>query len=157
MKLICLTPQERTLLLATHKVIFGYADVAAMASTGAAVAIFPQSGTFPAGTTARFAGLNLTTAFDFSDAAINSCTITVGDGGDADRLLTSTQLAVDGSEVLFKVEAATTQPYSYVAADTIDATILVGGGGSPLASECTAGVVELYLHITDLNDLERPQ
>lgn len=156
MKLIPLAPTDRTRLLATHKVILDYADVAALgAGTSGTIAIFPRSGTFAAGTTFRFAGLNLTTTFDASDTSINSLLIEIGDGSDTDRLLTQTELAVDGTEILFKVEGAVTQPYSYLVADTVDAKFTVAGGASPTLAEITSGQVEIYFHVSDLNDLER--
>lgn len=162
MKVIALPKQTRDSHLATHKVIISYTDVAALgASATGTLALFPINTagaftkTFPAGTVARFAGLNLLTAFDFSDAGITSLTAEVGDGTDPNRLLTATELAVDGTEILYKVEGAVTQPYAYLAADTIDVLFTAANGGSPLLSECTSGEVEIYLHITDSNALER--
>jgi len=153
MKLIQLSPTDAIFNLATHKVIIGHADVAALGSgTTGTLAIFPASGTFPAGTTARFAGLNLKTAFDASDADVNSLTVQIGDT-DTDRLLTATQIAVDGTEILYKVEGAVTQPYAYLTADTIDALFTIAGGASPTLAEVTSGEVEIYLHITTLNSL----
>lgn len=140
---------------ATHKVTLDYADVAALgASTTGTIAILPSSGTFPAGIRAMMVAVNLITAFDASDASINSLLIEVGDGGDTDRLLTQTELASDGTEVLFKASAASTQPYAYEAADTIDAKFTVAGGGTPTLAEITSGKVEIYLWIDDLNILE---
>lgn len=162
MKVIALPPQSRQFHLATHKVIISYTDIAALgASATGTLALLPINTagaftkTFPAGTVARFAGLNLITAFDFSDTGITSLTVQIGDGSDTDRLLTSTELAVDGTEILWKVEGATTQPYAYLAADTIDALFTAANGGTPTLAECTSGEVEIYLHVTDSNALER--
>jgi hypothetical protein len=151
MKIVTLTPQERTQAQATHKVILTYADLTAAATTQT-ITIFPSSGTFPAGTVARFTAMRLITPFDFSDSSINSLLLEVGDT-DTDRLLTQTQLAADGTYVSNKVSSASTQPYAYDAADTIDALFTVAGGGTPLLNEATSGEVEVYLHITDLADL----
>lgn len=152
MEIIPLTPQERQFTLATHKVLITYADLTTAAATQT-TQIFPSgSGTFAAGTTARFAGLKLNTAFDFSDSAINSLLVEVGDGGDTDRLLTQTEIAADGSYVSNKTSAASTQPYAYDAADGIDAKFTAAGGGSPLCSEATSGSVSLFLHISSLSD-----
>jgi len=156
MKILTLTPQERTLLLATHKVVLTYADLTAAATTQT-IQIFPTSGNVPVGTVVRFAGSNLTTAFDFSDASINSLLLEVGDDGDTDRFLTQTEIAADGTEIIYKTTAASSQPYAYNTANAIDAFLTVAGGGSPLLNEATSGVVEIYLHITDLNDLEASQ
>lgn len=159
MKLLTLSPTDTQFGLATHKAIITYADLAAAsAATTATFQIFPlvSGTTFPAGTVARFAGMNLVTAFDFSDAGITSCLLEIGDGGDTDRLLTQTELAVDGTEVLYKVEGATTQPYAYLVADTIDALFTVANGGSPLVTEATSGEVHIYLHISNpLEGLEK--
>lgn len=150
MKLIQLSPTDARYQLATHKVVLTYADVAALgASATGTIAIIPTSGTFAAGTTARFAGLQLITAFDFSDTGITSLLIEIGDGGDTDRLLTQTEIAVDGTEVLYKVEGAVTQPYSYLVADTIDAKFTAANGGTPTLAEATSGEVHIYLHVTD--------
>ena len=148
MDLVPLSPTDAMFNLATHKVVIKAADVLALgAGTTGTIAIFPKTGTFPAGTTARFAGLELITAFDASDASINSLLVEVGDGSDTDRLLTQTETAVDGTEILWKTSAASTQPYSYLVADTIDALFTVAGGASPLLNEINAGEVHLYLHI----------
>lgn len=155
MQLITLAPTDRKFHHATHKVIFDYNDIAAMgAVTNLTTAIFPTTGTFPAGVRAMLVAINLVTAFDFSDASINSLTLVVGDGGVTNRLLDSTQLAADGSYVAFKASAATTQPYAYVVADTIDALFTCAGGASPTLAECTSGKVEIYLWVDDLNLLE---
>jgi len=157
MQLIRLTPTDRRYHNATHKVIFDYNDIAAMgAVTTLTTAIFPVTGTFPAGQRLMFVAINLVTAFDFSDAAINSLTLVVGDGNSTNRLLDSTQLAADGSYVTFKSSAATTQPYAYPISDTVDAVFTCAGGASPTLAECTSGKVEIYLWVDDLNLLENP-
>jgi hypothetical protein len=147
MQLLRISKTDQEFHLATHKVIIKAADVAALAADAAVLPIIPASGTFPAGTVARFAGMKLVTAFDSSDAAINSLTIQIGDGGTANRLLTATELHVDGTEVLYKVEGAVTQPYAYLVADAIDATLTAAGGGSPTLAETTLGEVHLYLYL----------
>lgn len=151
MKSITIAPTDTLYLHSTHKVVIDYADIAALgAGTTGTIALIPASGTFPAGTTARFAGMQLVTAFDSSgDASINSLLVEVGDGGDTDRLLTQTQIAVDGTEILYKVEGAVTQPYAYLVADTIDALFTVAGGASPTLAEITSGELHIYLEITD--------
>jgi hypothetical protein len=153
MKWILLSPTQRRELNATHKVVLTASDVAALGSgTTGTIALFPRTGTFPAGTRVQFAAINLITAFDASDASVNSLLIEVGDGGDTDRLLTQTELAVDGTEVLFK--AAAGNAYAYPVADTVDALFTVAGGASPTLAEINAGEVEIYFQVSDLNDLE---
>jgi len=153
MKLIPLSPSDRKYNLATHKVVITHTDVAALATDSAALQIFPESGNFVAGTAFRFCGFNLRTAFDASDAAINSLLIELGDGTDPDRVLAQTQIAVDGTEIL---SATSNLAYAYPAADTLDAKFTCAGGASPLLSEFTSGEIEIYLHVSVLTDLNRP-
>ena len=155
MKLIPLPLETVALTGFTHKVIITHADVAALGSgTSAALAIFPSSGTFPAGTAVFNAALNLTTAFDASDAAVNSLLVEVGDGTDPNRIIDQTEIAADGTEILFAASLVATKPYAYLAADTLDATFTVAGGGSPTLAEVNAGELEIYLQIVNLNNLE---
>jgi len=141
-----------------YKVILDYTDISGTAATTCVVPILPEDGatkTFPAGTAILRCATNLVTAFDFSDAGITSCTLEIGfTGGDVDQILVSQELAVDGTEILFKVSNATTQPLAVTAADTLDALFTVANGGSPLCSEATSGKVEVYLFVVDLNRLE---
>jgi hypothetical protein len=55
---------------------------------------------------------------DASDAAFNTTTLIVGDGGDDDRLLASQELNVNGTEVLLKKGTGT--DHVFTADDTID-------------------------------------
>lgn len=153
MKLIALSPTDARFSLATHKIIIYASDVAALgAGTTGTLVLFPFTGTFPAGTTVRFAGINLKTPFDSTaDASINSLLVEVGDGGSTARLLAQTQLAVDGTEILF---AASALMYSYPIADTVDALFTVAGGASPTLAEINIGELEIYLYITDMNRIE---
>lgn len=150
MRLIPLSPTDARYHLATHKVQIVASDLAAFgASATGTLPLIPTSGTFPAGTVARFAGLQLITPFDFSDAGITSLLIEVGDGGDTDRLLVQTEIAVDGTEILYRASAAATQPYAYLVADSIDALFTAANGGTPTLGECTVGEVHIFLHVTD--------
>ena len=143
----------------SHKIILDYADVAAGgAATTTTKQIFPEgTGTFAAGLAVLRCAAKLVTAFDFSDAGITSLTLEVGDGTDPNRFLDSMELAVDGTEVLYKIGAVATSPYAYLVADGIDALFTVANGGSPLVNECTSGKVEIYLLLSDLSDMTKPQ
>lgn len=150
MKVIRLTTQEKLEFGATHKVVIDYADVAALgASATGTIPMIPESGTIPAGTLVRCTGMRLVTAFDFSDAGITSLLAEVGDGGDTDRFLAQTELAVDGTEVLYAAGLAA--GYAYLAADTVDVKFTAANGGSPTLAEATSGEVEFYLDVKDLN------
>lgn len=157
MQLIRLAPTDRRYHNATHKVIFDSTDIVAMGAVATlTTAIFPVTGTFNAGQRVMFTAINLVTPFTFSDGTMNSLTVVVGDGNSTTRLLDSTQLAALGAYVLFKAAAVTTQPYAYPIADTVDAVFTCAGGGAPLFNKCTAGKVEIYLWVDDLNLLENP-
>lgn len=65
----------------------------------------------------------LTTAFeDGADAAYNSTAITVGDSGDADRLLASMQLNANGTEI-FQQAGVAAEPHYYASGTTVQVTV----------------------------------
>lgn len=150
----------------THKVIIGFADLVAKAAgggvTNVTIQIFPDIGVasggtgFPAGGYVLAAGYRLNTAFDFSDAAIVSLLMEVGDGNSTARFVPQKELAIDGSHVDFWVSsnATSTIPFAYTAADGIDAKFTCSGGASPTIDETTSGEVEVYLHVCDMADLK---
>lgn len=147
MKLIPLSVTDRFYHKASHKVTLDYTDLVALgANATGTIQLFPESGaTFPAGTIVRFCGGRLKTAFDFSDASVNSLLVEIGDGGSTARLLAQTQLAVDGTEILNFTSALA---YAYPVADTLDALFTAAGGGSPTLAEATAGELDLFFEIT---------
>ena len=155
MKSIQLSPTDQLFHDATHKVVVGYADVAALgASATGVIQLLPDtakytSATLPEGTEVALCKLELVTPFDFSDAGITSCLIEIGlTDGDTDAFLASTEMAADGSYVSYKSAASVTSRAMITTADTVDALITVANGGSPLCSECTSGEVHLYFNVT---------
>lgn len=163
MKFIPLPSDVTAMAGFTHKVVIEYTDLTAAAGAADTTVTLPivpqdvstsQTEANPAGLAVLRTAINLVTPFVASDGSVNSLLLEIGDGGDTDRLLTQTEVAVAGTEVLFKVSAATTQPYAYVAADTIDALFTIAGGASPTIDELTSGKVEIYFHLVDLNQLE---
>lgn len=121
------------------------------------IQIYPltDGNTFPAGTLIKNVTMNLVTTFDSTgDAAINSVLVEVGDGTDPNRFLGQTQAAADGSYVSYDTGAATTTPYVYAAADTLDIKFTVAGGASPTIAELNSGEVHIYFHAQDLNGLD---
>lgn len=82
---------------------------------------------------------------DASDAAFNTTAITVGDSGDADRLLTSTEMNVNGTEVDAKAGTGT------VFAPAIDTTIqvTVNAMSAKSLSNIDAGKAHIYLKVVD--------
>jgi hypothetical protein len=166
MKLRVLPTETVNLTGWTHKINLTYADLAA--ATGASgtevnLQLLPDvsvstTSVVPAGTIVEKAAFNLKTAFDASDSAINSLLITVGDSGVAARFIASTQLAVDGTEILWYASPhnTTTLPYAYADTAAIKAYFTVAGGGNPTMAELNAGELEIYLKVHDLNELEKP-
>lgn len=160
-KLVPLAPQDRMFKLATHKIVLTHAELASLgAGASLTVQVIPgqnptergagsaPTGTNPVGLIARFAGFELVTAFDFSDSSINSLLVRMGDGNDTDRLMVDKEMAVDGTEILEWAETATTQPYAYPVADTIDLVIVAAGGANPTVQEATSGEVHIYVHLS---------
>lgn len=146
MKLTLIGLQDQQLHRATHKLTLTYVDIAALgASTTGTIQIIPLTGLVPVGSTVRCARIDLITAFDFSDAAINSLLVEVGDGNSTARFLTQTEIAIDGTEVLHKVSGGL--EYSYPSEDGVDAKFTVAGGGTPLLNECTSGEIDIYLEV----------
>jgi len=145
----------------THRITVEYSDLTAAAGasdTNVTVAIFPTTSgqTTPAGTIVTACAMRLVTEFDSSsDASINEILLRVGDGGDTDRFLTSTEVSEAGTAVTYKVTANSVDslPYAYTSADTIDVVVGVAGGGSPTVDELTSGKVYIFLRIVDLNKL----
>lgn len=150
MKVARLSTTDQILHDATHKFTITYADVAALGATNtAALALVPESGTFPAGTTVGSAKLVITdNTWDASDTGIDSILAEIGDGTDPNRFLGQVELILQGTEVVYTSAAANTQPYTYLAADTVDITFTVVTGGSPLLSEVNSGEIEVYLKVT---------
>lgn len=142
----------------THSVLIPYSVLVTVggATTTATIALVDVF----AGDVVSNAGYILGTAFDASDASINSLTVQIGDGSDTDRFFAaaSSELAVDGTELFYGiapggVAATPTSPYVYQATDTVDALFTVAGGASPTMAELTSGSVTLFLRINKLSEL----
>lgn len=84
---------------------------------------------------------------DASDAAFNDTQLTIGDGSSANRFLAAQQVNVNGTEVYYKGFASTT-PYVYLAADTVDLT--VGSMTGKSLSDLDAGEVVIYLAVANM-------
>lgn len=107
------------------------------------------------GTSVEACGIYLITPFqDASDAAFNSTAITIGET-DVDRFLTSTELNVNGTEILSKSTANSvdTLPWDFVAADTIDVTF--NSMALKSLSDLDTGKVAIFLRVTEKQDLVR--
>ncbi len=139
----------------THKVNIKYSDLTAKAGAADTTASITVYDGF-AGLRVNAVGHNLITAFDASDASINSLLCEVGDSTDPNRLMDQTELAADGTEVLFGVtpNSVDTMPHAYATATDLVVKFTVAGGGDPLIDELTSGEVEIYFNAVDLNRLE---
>jgi hypothetical protein len=152
MKLMRLPFETTALTGYTHKAIVTYADVVTYAGT--------TTSTVPllsvrVGDVVEKCAYRLVTAFDFSDAGITSCTMSVGDDGSVGRYCDAATAQV-ALEILYyagNAVATPLAPYAYIVANTVDAVFTVANGGSPLCSETTAGEVEIYLAVSNLVDL----
>lgn len=150
MEVTLLNHQEQIKSGYTHKIKLTYEDLTV---TATATAQTFEAISVAAGQAVVACGLRVVTALsDASDNAFNDTAITVGDGSDPDRFLTSTQLNVNGTEVLYKVtaNAVDTLPYAYAAADTID--VVVNSMTGKALDDIDGGEFYVFLKIVDLTE-----
>lgn len=150
-----LSAEEQRAYGFTHKVNITYSDLtskAGAADTTASITVLDGV----AGLLVDKVAHNLVTAFDASDAAIDSLLCEFGDATDPNRLMGQTELAADGTEILFGAtpNSIDTMPYAYPTAVDLVVKFTVSGGASPLIDELNAGEVEIYFNAVDLNKLE---
>lgn len=146
MKTVPLSPTDRELYHATHKIIVGYADLVAVPTASTATgsfALIPASGTFPAGTKVYNAAFKISSN-TWAATSMTSLTITIGDGGSATRFLASTEILLANTEVVHFSNVAATAPYTYLVADTVDLFFTPTGANT---SALTAGEIEIYLDV----------
>ena len=131
----------------THKVTITHADLTD-ADTSQTIAIFPESGTFPAGTVVTAAAYNLVTEFDDGEDAISDMNLYIGDDGSTTRWVNAAEVSEKGTAVAF---AASGTYNCYTAANTVDAIFITTGGN---LDTLDTGEVQIYLAVSNLNDLE---
>ena len=103
----------------------------------------------PGDVVVRCASKLVTPLKDTADAALNSTTVKIGDGGDDDRFLVSQELNENGTEIDFKAGPPTTQYYAYTDADTIDADF--GCTALKTLLQLDTGKVQFFFKIVALN------
>ena len=132
----------------THKIVLTHEDITeAAANTAQTIELLDVA----AGDVVHTAAVKLVTAFsDASDTSFNSTTLIVGDDGSTNRYVTSQELNVNGSEVLYKA-ATNTAPHAYTAANTVDAVI--GSMAAKSLSDLDAGEVHIFLGVNKLASL----
>jgi hypothetical protein len=130
----------------THQVVVTHTDLTESdADTDQTIALL----SVVAGDVVEKAAFKLVTAFeDASDAAFNDTNVSVGDGGDTDRFIASTEVNENGNEVDFAANANTTA-YAYTEADTVD--LLVESMTAKSLSNIDAGEIHIYLAVTKLS------
>jgi hypothetical protein len=110
----------------THEDLTESAD-----NTAQVIALF----TAPAGKAIRYIGHKLVRAFkDASDAAFNTTPITAGDAGDPDRLLVSTELSENGTEIV--------RGYA-MAAPALPATVSTADGSDAGTTQALANALKV--------------
>jgi hypothetical protein len=135
----------------THKVILTSAD---LTETTANTAQVIELITVELGSRVAECSHYLKTDFeDASDAAFNATPITVGDGTDPNRFLTSQELNTNGTEIqaFSELNSLDTLPYTYLAADTIDVTF--GSMAAKSLSDIDTGEVWLYLNVVHMGQV----
>jgi len=134
----------------THAIKIVPADLATQTTANTALVI--EMVPVKAGDIVIRAAYHLRTAFsDASDAAFNSTTITIGDGASAAVYLASTQINVNGTEILNKAGTGTEGAYN--ADDTVDITFT--SMSAKALSDLDTGELWVFLHIANLKDLAR--
>ena len=89
---------------------------------------------------------------DASDNAFNTTTVIVGDGGSTNRFLTSTELNVNGTEILLKLGTGTTLAYDTT--DTID--LIFGSMAAKSLSDIDTGRARFLFRIHDERAVPAP-
>lgn len=130
----------------THKITVPYTDLS-VETSGAAFELLPtlttSSPTLPAGTRVEKAMARVTTAFVFAPGTL---VFELGDGGDTDRFVASTDLKT----AAWINGAKTTVPHVYNAADTIDLLVTAGAGA---LTSITAGELVIFLQISNMTKM----
>jgi hypothetical protein len=147
MKLYELPAETKAATGFTHKAIIDHTDLTqATDNTAQDVKIL----TVPAKSVVTRVAMHLTTPFQKTGtSAYNTNALIIGDSGDTDRWLTSTELNVNGTEILAKVQPSTI-PAAYVTATDINANF--ASMASYDLAELDAGEVEVFFSLVSLAD-----
>lgn len=138
--------EQQAALGANYMTIVTNADLTAASNTQTLSGALSQ--------TAQTMGLRVVfavvvTPFTFSDAAITSCAIVVGDANSTNRYLTSSEVSAPGGTVAGQGFAgALTEAANYFASAAITADVVVTGTGGHNLSTCTAGQVIIFWQVT---------
>lgn len=108
--------------------------------------------TLPAGTVVKSAAYWLKTPFELStNATFDLTTMIVGDSGDDDRYINSSELNENGTEVVYAANDASKLP-SVTTASTAVAAVFTPKAANNLA-ELDTGEIHIYLETADVTTL----
>lgn len=108
--------------------------------------------TLPAGTVVKSCAYYMPTAFeDASDNALNTTTLIVGDAGDADRFIDSTELNKNGTEIIASSSNPSKVPYAYAASTAVVAKF--GSMAAKKLSDVDTGEIRIFLETSDLTTI----
>lgn len=151
--LIPLSSAARDAFGYTYKATITYADVAAFSSTAsnATVAIFPGSGTFPAGTVVADCAINVVTGFTNSTANNTNLLLYIGGADVTNRFFSGIELDARNPPGTF---FATNGVAVFNATNRLNATFRLTGAAAPTFTTSGQGEVEIYFRTFNLNKLE---
>ena len=130
----------------THQVVITAGDLTE--ATAATAQVLAPITVAPGVLVVNVAAKLVTPFQDASDAALDTTTITVGDGAAAAAYLASMELNENGTEIDYKAGTGTQK--AYIVADTIDVTVGAPNSGKALADVDT-GEVHIFLQLADLS------
>ena len=145
MNVLPLTTEEKAATLATHLVTITSDDLTeTTVNTAQTLTVTVAAGDF-----FEVIAHKLVTPFeDASDAAFNTTAYTIGDGGSANRFLTSTELNVNGTEIDFKA-GALGEGYFYNSADTVD--FAIGSMSGKALNNIDTGELHVFIRHVSFN------
>jgi hypothetical protein len=144
MKILPLSTAEKGRTGFTHKINITFADIAAAALTNT-IPVFPDTGTFGAGTLVIRTALKVKTLF--SGGTVATMTVSVGDSGSGTRYHSAVNIFTGATVKTI----AGTVPYGYSATDYVRALFTSTVGN---LNALTAGELDLYIHVQQLGDLD---
>ena len=149
MKTYVLSQEEQAKTGFTHRVNITHEDLTqATANTAQTIAIL----TVAARDYVSDAAFNLVTPFkDSADAALNTTTLIVGDGGDTARFIASAELNENGTEILAGPGVNSKCRFAYTTADTVDA--IFGSMAAKTLAQLDTGELDIFLKVSRLPDL----
>ena len=108
--------------------------------------------TLPAGTVVKSAAYFLKTPFELStNTSFDLTTVIVGDSGDTDRYINSSELNENGTEVLYAVNDASKLPFVTTASTAVNAVFTPKAANN--LAQLDTGEIHIYLATADVTTL----